>query len=121
MTTSRKNTWETYTKSWSETDPNKRMQLLKESLSPQCVYTDPNVQASGYENLSGYMTQFQKSAPGARFVTTEFVEHHDRSLVHWNMTDDKGKILGTGASFAVYGDDGRLLQMSGFFAAPGSR
>jgi len=34
-----KNTWDNYTKSWSETDVAKRLQLFEQCLSPLIAYT----------------------------------------------------------------------------------
>jgi hypothetical protein len=109
---------DTYEKSWSENDPTKRMQMLKEALSPDCVYTDPNVVLVGYEALEGYMVELQANIPGVAFETTAFQTHHNRSLNHWNMLDGQGKLLGDGASHFVYGTDGRLTHMTGFFDQP---
>jgi SnoaL-like domain len=107
-----------YESSWSTTDPAKRLELFAQSLSPQCVYTDPNTQLTGYEQLAGYMAELQGNIPGVRFVTTEFKTHHDRSLTHWNMEDGNGNVLGIGASHFVHGIDGRLMQMTGYFDQP---
>ena len=115
---SHKNTWETYTKSWSLADPSKRSQLFEQCLNPNCVYTDPLMQATGYGQLSDYMSELHKNVPGVEFVTTDFKNHHDRSLTHWNMVDGKGNVLSQGASFGLYGIDGRLMQMTGFFEPP---
>ena len=116
---SHKNTWEAYTKSWSETDASKRLQLFEQSLNLACVYTDPITQVTGYGQLSGYMSELHKSVPEVRFVTTDFNSHHDQSLTHWNMVDGKGNILAQGTSYGLYGADGRLTQMTGFYEPPG--
>jgi hypothetical protein len=115
---SHKNTWDNYTKSWSEIDAPKRLLLFEQCLSPDCVYTDPVIQATGYGQLSGYMSELQKNVPGVRFMTTDFKNHHDRSLIHWNMVDGDGNVLSQGASYGMYGADGRLMQMTGFFESP---
>ncbi len=112
------NIWETYTQSWSETDVSKRLQLFEQSLNPECVYTDPLTQTTGYGPLSGYMAELHKSVPSVKFITTDFKSHHDRSLTHWNMVGGNGNILSQGASYGLYGTDGRLLQMTGFFELP---
>ena len=114
-TDAHRRTWDTYTQSWSETDPAKRFELFGQCLSPDCTYTDPHVQVTGYEQLSAYMAELHKNVPGVRFVATEFTTHHQRSLTHWNMTDGDSNVLSQGASFGMYGADGRLLQMTGFF------
>jgi len=115
---SQQSTWETYTRSWSETETSKRLRLFEQCLSPDCVYTDPIIQAAGYGQLSGYMSELQKNVPGVKFVTTDFKYHHDRSLTHWNMVDGSGNVLSQGASYGMYGVDGRLVQMTGFFESP---
>lgn len=116
---SHKDIWEAYTKSWSVADASKRLQLFEECLSPDCVYTDPITRATGYDQLSRYMADLHKHVPGVTFVTTDFKSHHDRSLTHWNMVSGSGEILSQGASYGVYGTDGRLTQMAGFFELPG--
>jgi hypothetical protein len=52
-----KNTWETYTQSWSEIDTTKRLQLFQQCLSPGCVCSDPIILSTGYEQLSEYMSE----------------------------------------------------------------
>lgn len=108
-------TWEIYTRSWSETDIAKRLQLFEQSLSSECVYSDPLTQVTGYEQLSAYMSELHKNVPGVKFISTEFKNHHDRSLTHWDMIDGNGNVLSQGISYGLYGADGRLVQMSGFF------
>lgn len=112
--------WEIYTASWSETDASQRLRMFEECLSAQCTYTDPLAQVSGYASLSQYMSDFQKSMPGARFVTTMFKSHHMRSLANWDMQAASGKVLSHGVSFAMYNEQGRLLHMTGFFDLPSS-
>lgn len=112
--------WEIYTASWSEPDSARRLRMFEDCLDAQCTYTDPLTQVSGYAALSQYMSDFQKSTPGARFVTTLFKSHHMRSLVNWDMQAASGKVLSHGVSFAMYNEQGRLLHMTGFFDLPGS-
>jgi len=113
-----RNTWGKYTNSWSETEVTKRLAIFKECLATDCLYTDPLIQTIGHEALSNYVTQFQSTVKGGRFVITEFMEHHDQSLAHWNMVGAGGAVLGTGASFGVYSPDGRLQKITGFFKVP---
>lgn len=115
---SQKNIWEIYSQSWSATDSAKRLALFEQSLSVDCVYTDPLIQTSGYAQLSDYMIELQKNVPGVKFIITDFKNHHDRSLAHWNMTDGSGNMMMQGASFGLYGADGRLTQMTGFYQLP---
>lgn len=117
---SQQDTWETYTRSWSEADVSKRLLLFEQCLSPDCVYTDPLIQTTGYSQLSAYMSELHKNVPGVGFITIDFNSHHDRSLTHWNMVDANENILSQGASYGLYGADGRLLQMTGFYETSGA-
>jgi hypothetical protein len=106
-----------YGLSWSETDPVERLKLYQRCLSPNCVYTDPNVQLTGYEALSAYVAELQLNVPGVAFVATNLKLHHGRCLMHWNMVDGSGAVIAPGASYLLFGADGRFLQMNGFFDA----
>ncbi len=117
-TNAHESTLEIYGKSWSETDPSTRLKFFEQCLSPDCVYTDPASQVTGYDQLSGYMAEFQNKLPGGAFAATALQSHHDRSLMHWNMVDGKGNILSQGASYFLFAADGRLKQMTGFFESP---
>lgn len=107
-------TWNIYTNSWSEIDAEKRATLLGQSVHPDYTYTDPNLHTSGYDRLSEYMAQFQKNVPGGKFVTSKFEKHHDRCLVHYDLVSHDGNVLTQGASYGMFGADGRLVQMVGF-------
>lgn len=106
--------WEMYTNTWSEQDGAMRQQIFAQCLLPDCKYSDANIHVEGHAGLSGYMGDFQKNVPGGRFVTTSFVEHHGRSLAHWDMVVGQ-QVIGKGASFGDFNADGRLKQMTGFF------
>ena len=55
--------------------------------------------------VEGSMTGFQAQMPGGAFVTTSFVELHDRAMARWNMVTGDGTVAGTGVSFATPGSD----------------
>lgn len=113
--TTYRQTWETYTRSWSEVDSAQRRRLLEQAVNPQCVYTDPHIEAQGHTALSDYMSEFQKNFRDSAFVVTDYSEHHRQSLAAWNLVDGRGAVLAHGTSFAAYDDNGLLLKMSGFF------
>ncbi len=110
--------WNAYGRIWTLPTPEQRLQACDGVLSPDCVYTDSNVQAKSRQELMAYMTGFQAQMPGAAFVTTRFVELHDRAMAHWNMVAGDGTVVGTGVSFAVFNMDGELSSMTGFFDVP---
>lgn len=110
--------WETYVASWRATCPDEKRAAYARSLSPECVYTDPLMQARGWDELLAYMQSFHEQLPGAHFVTKEFEAHHDRSLAKWEMRDANEKVLGEGVSYGEYAPDGKLRSMTGFFDTP---
>ncbi len=112
------NTLEAYSKALSMADESDRQKLFELSLSPDCIYTDPLVQTKGYAQLSAYISELHKNIPDVAFVITNFKFHHDRSLAHWNMVDGNDNLIFEGASYGLYGVDGRLTQMTGFFEPP---
>ncbi len=57
-----KSIWDTYTKSWSEPGQSKRLALFEQCLSPDCVYTDPLIQASGYQQFRVHVGTSEKRA-----------------------------------------------------------
>ncbi len=110
-------TWETYVASWKATTDAEKQALFAQSLDPQCVYNDPNAATRGWQELTAYMHAFHEQIPGGYFQTKTFDSHHQQSLVTWNMLDAKGQVIGEGTSYGRYNGDGKLVAMTGFFAA----
>ena len=108
-------TWEIYAASWRATSADEKRALYQKSLSAECVYTDPTIQAQGWDELLAYMQGFHQQVPGGHFVTVEFMAHHDRSIAKWEMRDGNGAVLGDGVSYGEYDKHGKLVVMTGFF------
>ncbi len=115
MSTSHRATWDLYTAAWREPDAGGKREILAGSTSPSCQYTDPLASVEGRDALVEYMIDFHRQVPGGHFVTTYFLDHHDRSIAKWNMAAGDGAVLGEGVSYGEYGDDGKLARMTGFF------
>jgi SnoaL-like domain len=113
-------TWETYASAWRQTQPNEIVRLFDAALARDCTYTDPLSQCEGWEALIAYMTDFHRQVPGGHFVTTRFIEHHQRSVATWQMCDAQGAAIGDGISYGVYDDQNKLTSMVGFFDVPGT-
>lgn len=107
-------TWKTYQAAWSPMEAAEREQMLRSSVSADCIYTDPTDQCSGIEELVAKIERSQKQFPGVSFQNTKFLDHHDQGLFSWTMVNEQGEALHTGASFARFGPDGLLTQMTGF-------
>tara|TARA_R110000772_G_scaffold111558_9_gene215557 strand:- start:711 stop:1073 length:363 start_codon:yes stop_codon:yes gene_type:complete len=106
--------WNRYAAIWSA-DEEKRKLELDSCLVNNATYCDPNGLIKGRSTLSDYMGNFQKNARGCMFQIRSVIAHHDRSLAHWTMNDEDGQIVQNGSSFGQLSDDGRLLNISGFF------
>ena len=107
--------WTDYQAAWGDISDNERRALLAKSVDEQCVYSDPTSSCDGVEDLIGHIEQSQKKMPGARFQNDKFLDHHEHGLSEWTMFDGKGAKVTTGTSYARFGADGRMTQMTGFF------
>ena len=107
--------WNTYQSAWSGVSDGERQQMLDDSVSPDCVYTDPSSVSRGHRELTAKMQATQRNFPGARFRNDKFAQHHGQAVSNWTMLDGNGSAIFTGTSYARYGDDGRLALMTGFF------
>lgn len=110
--------WDNYTLAWKETTPQAKMQRLRGSTAPACVYRDPLASAQGQDALFEYMMGLHGQIPGAYFQTTWFQAHNDRSISKWTMHDGAGAVVGEGVSYGEYDDHGKLRSMTGFFDTP---
>ena len=110
--------WETYAQAWKEPSREAKVLALGQSVSPDCVYTDPMTIARGRDELIQYMLDFHKQVPGSHFPLTYFLDHHNVSIARWNAVAGDGTVIGDGMSYGQYGEDGRLVAMTGFFELP---
>ena len=92
--------------------------MLAQSVSDAISYTDPASQVEGVRALAARITASQARFPGCRFQNDSFLEHHDQALFNWTMYDADGAVFVKGSSFGRFGQDGRLVQATGFFKAP---
>ena len=108
-------TWKTYQAAWSDISAEERKELLRDSVSANCVYADPTAECRGIDELISKIEDSQKQYPGASFENTKFLDHHDQGLSNWTMHDATGGTVAVGTSYARFGQDGLLVQMTGFF------
>lgn len=105
-----------YGAAWLERDPAARLRLLEDAWADDGVYCDPQVLLTGRAALVDHIGAFQASAPGCEIViTSEALEHHDAAFFRWAMRDAAGADLLLGLDVAVFGDDGRICRLTGFF------
>ena len=118
MSNNLKSTWELYSASWRSTKLSDRLDLFRQSLDPNCCYTDPLTSVNGWDALAAYMEEFHKQVPNGYFEIIDFLSHHDRSVAKWDMKNGKGEKIGDGYSFGEYNQNGKLIKMTGFYKLP---
>jgi hypothetical protein len=106
--------WSNYAACWSAPATG-RADTLSRWAAPDVTYRDPGTEVRGVEALSGYMTGFGTAFPGHRFEITSVDAHHDRSLARWRQLDPDGRPVASGIRAASHTDDGRLLDIAGYF------
>ncbi len=106
---------DTYARSWGPISNDDRIATFRLVLHEDFLYTDPNMETVGYDDLAEYMNAFQQQVPGAGFLNRHVSGHHDVLLVQWDMLGPDGTVLSPGASFGRMHPDGRLASMTGFF------
>ncbi len=111
-------TWATYQAAWGDVSSAERQELLSKSVSDNCVYTDPQGQANNRAELIAYIEGFRQAMPGYTFKNHTFLDHHAQSMAGWILHDASGAEAQPGSSWAHYGEDGRITNVSGFFEAP---
>ena len=110
-----------YFEMWNETDPARRRALIADIWSPVASYVDPMFTADGYEGLDTMVAGVHERFPGHRFLLAGPVDaHHDRVRWGWEFGEPGAVPLVAGVDFAVLAADGRLGEVTGFFAAPSS-
>ena len=110
--------WDLYSKSWGAAKLSDKIDLFKQSLDPNCVYTDPLSKTKGWDKLAECMEGFHRQVPEGYFEVTYFLCHHNYSFAKWDMKNKDGKKIGEGHSFGEYNSDGKLIKMTGFYEFP---
>ena len=112
-------TWETYVASWKAPSAAEKLALFERCLAKKCTYSDPLAHTEGWAELTAYMTGFHAQIPGGHFETQRFMAYGGHSLATWKMLGGDGTVIGDGASYGEYDNDGLLVKMVGFFDPPG--
>ena len=110
-------TWATYQAAWENVSPEERQTLLNSSVADNCVYTDPLSQTHNRAELIAYIAVFRQSMPDPTFKNYKFLDHHAQSYAEWTLYNNSVEVQ-QGASYARYGDDGRITNVTGFFETP---
>ncbi len=112
---------EGYFAMWNESDPQRRQKIIGATWDADSNYVDPLFTATGYEALDALVVAVHERFPGYQFTMTEAIDtHHDRARWGWALGDPNGETpVAVGVDFATLAADGRLREVTGFFAQTG--
>lgn len=104
-----------YIQSWNETDSLRRRVLIEELYTEHAVYTDPMIQAKGWEAIDATIAAVQAMFPNHTFRLGGPVDaHHDMARFHWHLDPrDGSEPLVIGFDVAAL-EQGRIHQVFGF-------
>jgi hypothetical protein len=104
-----------YIAMWNETDPDRRRELVAQTVSSDADYVDPVMEGSGVDGISTMIGAAQTQFPGHRFTLLAGPEaHHDRVRFTWSLAADGGAPMAIGVDFVSLADDGRMRSITGY-------
>ena len=104
-----------YIAMWNETDPDRRRELVAETVTDDADYVDPVMDGAGIDGISTMIGGAQSQFPGHRFALVAGPEaHHDRVRFTWSLAADGGAPVAIGVDFVDLADDGRMRSITGF-------
>ena len=103
---------------WNEPEPAPRLTAIEAAWSPGASYVDPLFAAEGHAALGAMVDAFHAQYPGHRFRQVGALDaHHDRLRWGWELAKPDGSPpVAAGVDFAVLAADGKLREVTGFFA-----
>ena len=105
----------TYIEMWNETDPQRRRQLVTETVTDDAAYLDPVMAGHGPDGISQMIGGAQQQFPGHRFELMSGPDaHHDRVRFTWSLATGDGDPVAIGVDFATTAEDGRMRDITGF-------
>ncbi|PWK84367.1 nuclear transport factor 2 family protein [Fulvimonas soli] len=106
---------ERYLQSWNETDPLRRRALIEDVYAEHAAYTDPMVEARGWEAIDATIAAVQAMFPGHAFrLAGEVDAHHHLARFRWHLVaPGVAEPLAIGFDVAEL-EDGRVRRVHGF-------
>ena len=106
-----------YCAAWNAPDPQRRRELLEQSVPVTVRYTDRGVDVTGLDALADHLGAVLERRPGAQVLRTSEVDaHHAVARFDRHVVRD-GSELVRGVDFVDVDADGRLARVVGFLTA----
>ena len=105
-----------YLTAWNTDDPTRRRAAIEATWTPDHHFTDPLADATGYDELDGFIAQVRGHYPGATFRLVSAVDaHHDLARWSWELVTADGAVAAVGHDAVRLAADGRIRLFLGFF------
>lgn len=105
-----------YVEGWNTADEEARSRLFARSFAEDGTYQDPSVRLRGREALVMHARRFVGRWPGARVQLTSGVDENGATACFtWQVRSADGSTLRKGLDVVRPGEDGRLVEVQGFF------
>jgi len=103
---------------WSETDLEKRAELLEQSFAETGSYGEPGVELSGRAAVDKYIGEFHAKNPGSSFGCSPPELSGKTLRFAWELRGPDGAAKLQGMDFVELAEDGRFNKVIGFPGAP---
>lgn len=105
-----------YFVAWNALDPDDRARLVAEAWSEECRYVDPLVDVEGHAAIGSMIGGVHEQYPGVTLRRSSAIDaHHDVVRFAWEIVGDDGTVALDGIDVCRLVDDGRLVDVRGFF------
>jgi hypothetical protein len=104
-----------YQDAWADIAHADRERLIRSSVAEEAIFTSPNIEGQGIENLLNHIEDFQGKFPGAYFRANSVLEQHGQLLAEWTMFSKDGTEFLTAHSYARFDGTGRFTRLAGFW------
>lgn len=108
--------WNTYQSAWAEIPTQERERRLRDTLTPDVAFTNPDADERGIELMIASVDEFQQRYPGCYFRTTLLRQQHGQLVALWTMFDRNDVPLVNGHSYARFDvQKCQFTQLAGFW------
>lgn len=108
--------WNAYQGAWADIPAEERERLLRQTLTPDVAFTNPDADERGIERMITSINGFQQQYAGCYFRTTLLRQQHGQLLAVWTMFDRNDAPLVNGHSYARFDvQEGRFTHLAGFW------
>jgi SnoaL-like domain len=104
-----------YVDLWNQPDAAQRARLIAEAFADSASYVDPLVRADGATAINATISAVQQQFPDHRFEPFGQPDEHGPYLrFSWQLNGPGDALVARGTDFAVRGEDGRFVSVTGF-------